>query len=129
MNLLSIAVTTDSDLRVSSPGITSFLILPNHQYQSNLSLCSPFSSDGNNEEVVSGAKISTEDGTTSPSDKSDPNVPPGVTTSGGNSSGNGSRKEEKEKSGQNETEKQESFKHNLPDNLFASPTKSAATNH
>ncbi|KAI3510279.1 hypothetical protein L1887_17147 [Cichorium endivia] len=54
------------------------------------------------------AKISTEDGTNSPSDKSDPNVPSGVKTDGGNSGGNGSRKEEKEKYGRNETEKQES---------------------
>ncbi|XP_023755329.1 zinc finger CCCH domain-containing protein 22 isoform X1 [Lactuca sativa] len=102
--------------------------LKNHQFHHNLSASSTFSSDVNNEDVVSGAKISTEDDTNSPSDESDPNVPPPeVKNDGGNSGGNGSGKEEK--SGQNETDKQESFEHNLPDNLFASPTKSAATNH
>lgn len=62
----------------------------------------------NNIDFTYVAKISTEDDTNSPSDESDPNVPPPeVKNDGGNSGGNGSGKEEK--SGQNETDKQERF--------------------
>ncbi|KAJ0476755.1 putative transcription factor C3H family [Helianthus annuus] len=59
-----------------------------------------FPSDNNNEELVSAA----------PNDDSDPNVPTEL---------------KEENSDQNETAKNESFEHALPDNLFASPTKSA----
>ncbi|XP_024985901.1 zinc finger CCCH domain-containing protein 22-like isoform X4 [Cynara cardunculus var. scolymus] len=111
--------------------------LKNHHFHPNLSVSSPtqscaqinqnllFSSDGNNEELVSGAKISTHDSMNSLSDESDPNVPPEVKVNDGNSGSNGTGKEEI--SDQNETDKHESsLEHILPDNLFASPKKSAA---
>ncbi|KAL8216908.1 hypothetical protein R6Q57_023745 [Mikania cordata] len=72
-----------------------------------------FPSDGKNEELVSGAKISTQDRIESPNDESDPKVLPEA---------------KEESSDQNETAKNESFEHALPDNFFASPTKSATTN-
>ncbi|KAL8255833.1 hypothetical protein R6Q59_030900 [Mikania micrantha] len=96
--------------------------LNNHQFQRSLSLggavSSPtqtnqnfvFSSDGNNEELVSGGRfnsnLSTQDNMNSLGNESDPNA---------------------------ETPKNERFdiylEHALPDNLFASPTKLATTDN
>ncbi|KAK9072811.1 hypothetical protein SSX86_009246 [Deinandra increscens subsp. villosa] len=87
--------------------------LKNHQFQRSLSLGGAvpstqtnqnlmFSSDANNEELVSGANINTQHGMNSVGDESDINV---------------------------ETTKNESLEHALPDNLFASPTKSATTDN
>ncbi|KAI3822496.1 hypothetical protein L1987_10086 [Smallanthus sonchifolius] len=92
--------------------------IKNHQFQRSLSLGhavpSPtqinrnhvFPSDGSNEEHVSGADAA-------PNDESDSNIPPDA---------------EEENSDQNETAKNKSLEHALPDNLFASPTKSATPN-
>lgn len=74
-----------------------------------------FSSSCNNEELVSEAKIteiSNQDCMNSQSDECDPFVPP---------------EDNEEHSDQNENDKNESLELTLPDNLFASPTKSAAT--
>ncbi|PWA50226.1 RNA-binding (RRM/RBD/RNP motifs) family protein [Artemisia annua] len=105
--------------------------MKNHQLQRSLSLGvgvhagihSPtqmnqnfmFSSSCNNEEFVSEAKIteiSNQDSMNSQSDECDPFVPPEVN---------------EENSDQNENDKNESLELTLPDNLFASPTKSAST--
>ncbi|KAK9079400.1 hypothetical protein SSX86_001071 [Deinandra increscens subsp. villosa] len=97
----------------------------NHQFQRSLSLgdaiSSPtqmnqnlvFPSDGNNEELVSGAKVCNQDRMNLPNEESDLNVPPEA---------------KEEHSDHNETAKNESLEHALPDNLFASPTKSVTTN-
>ncbi|XP_071698158.1 zinc finger CCCH domain-containing protein 46-like isoform X2 [Rutidosis leptorrhynchoides] len=94
-----------------------------HQLQRSLSLGvaipSPtynnqmVSPNGNNDELVTGAFISNQDSLNSVSDESGPNVQLDA---------------KEESSDQNETEKIESLEHALPDNLFASPTKLAATN-
>nr|XP_043630201.1 zinc finger CCCH domain-containing protein 22-like [Erigeron canadensis] len=96
--------------------------LKNHQLQRSFSLGvasslptqmnrnQMFLSESNNEESVSGVKVSTEESLNSGSDESDSNVPPEV---------------KGENSDPNETDKHESLEHALPDNLFASPTKSA----
>nr|GEW15453.1 RNA-binding (RRM/RBD/RNP motifs) family protein [Tanacetum cinerariifolium] len=107
--------------------------MKNHQLQRSLSLGvgfhvgvhSPtqmnqnflFPSSCNNEELVSEAKIteiSNQDSSNSQSDECDPFVPSEVN---------------EEHSDQNETDKNESLELTLPDNLFASPTKSAGTDH
>ncbi|XP_071709369.1 zinc finger CCCH domain-containing protein 46-like isoform X2 [Rutidosis leptorrhynchoides] len=97
--------------------------LKNHQLQRSFSLGvsipSPthmnqtrmFSPNDNNDEFVSGAIISNQDSINSVCDESDSNV---------------QQLEVKEESSDpNESVKIESFEHVLPDNLFASPTKSA----
>ncbi|XP_024996709.1 zinc finger CCCH domain-containing protein 55-like isoform X3 [Cynara cardunculus var. scolymus] len=96
--------------------------------QTNQSLL--LSSDGNNENVVSGDVngSGTQGSTMDPiTNASDLKMPLEVNDDDGNNSGNSSEKEEN--SNLSEIYNHESFEHILPDNLFASPTKTTATDH
>ncbi|KAJ9554940.1 hypothetical protein OSB04_009554, partial [Centaurea solstitialis] len=119
--------------------------LKNHHFHPNLSVSSPTQINQNPcfrpmatmknlflvvntpSRDVNISKISTQDSVNSLSDESDPIVPPEVMVEDGNSGSNGTGKEES--SDKNKTDKHESLEHILPDNLFASPTKSAAIDH
>ncbi|KAI3723784.1 hypothetical protein L2E82_35542 [Cichorium intybus] len=95
-----------------------------HNSQTNQSLILP--SDGNNNEnLVSEGEVNGNgiQGTGG----SDTKVLPEVNDENGNNNDNDNRKDDT--TNLNETFNHESFDHILPDNLFNSPTKTAATNH